>query len=102
MLSEEMAIDRENLGDVHYRVSEKTGGAGRQKDIAWGASNRHVTGDDRDYDGLNVAAVEGVCLDYQDGTAEPGLRATRLWQIRPPNLAALKLHHRGLPGVLVK
>jgi hypothetical protein len=100
VLRKEVTIDRENLGDVHYRVSKKTRGAGRQKHIAWGSRNFQVTGDDRDYGGLNAAAVEGVRLDDKDWPTEPGFRATRLGEIRPPDLSALNIVHRLLPRFL--
>jgi hypothetical protein len=58
VLREEVAIDRENLRDINYRVSEKTRGAGRQKYIAWGSGNFQVAGYDRDDDSLDAAAVE--------------------------------------------
>jgi hypothetical protein len=90
------------LGDIHDRVSGKARGAGRQKNIAWGGGYLQVARDHRDYDSLDAAAVEGVCLDHQHRLAKSGLGAARLGKIRPPNLAALKLAHRRLPRVLVE
>ncbi|SPE36182.1 hypothetical protein SBA6_520008 [Candidatus Sulfopaludibacter sp. SbA6] len=51
---------------------------------------------------MNAAAVEGVCLNNQNRPPESRLGAARLGEIGPPDLAALNVVHRRLPGVLIE
>ena len=94
------AVESEDLGDIDDRIAGKTRRAGRQRDIPRCTGKIEITRDHGDYHRLNAAAVEGVCLDHKYRPTEARLRAPKVGEISPPDLAtlnvALRCHQESL------
>ena len=65
----------------------ESGGSRAEQDVAGRLGPAQVAGERDADDGGDVAAVEGVTLDDDDGAPEAGLRARGLGQVGPPDLA---------------
>ena len=93
MLGQEAAVEGQELGDIDDRVAGKARRSRRQQDIARGVGQLEVAGNHGYDNGLNAAAVEGVCLDHKDRPPASRLGAARFGKIGPPDLSPLNLVH---------
>ena len=87
VLGQETSVEGQELGDIDDRVAGEARRSRRQQDIAWDIGKHQVARDHGHDDSLNVAAVEGVCLDDKD---------------RSPVSRFPAESHPYLPGVLVE
>lgn len=83
-----LKIKRHDLRYVGHRVFRQTGDGGWQQDIAGCVDQLEVRRDAQRDRRLYAAAVESVRLDYDNGSAETGLRSDRIAKVSPPDLAA--------------
>lgn len=88
MLGKKLAVQRENLRDVHHRIAPQPGGPRWKQDIARRIRKIQVRGNHRNQCGLDAAAIERVGLNDENGAAVAGLRPSWSRKMRPPEFAA--------------
>jgi len=69
-------------------------------DISWSVIQTEITRQNGHDDSADTAFVEGITLDYNNGSPKTGLGSARLREIRPPNFSTLN-DPRQLPRFLV-
>lgn len=89
---QKLAVQRDDLRDVHHRVRRKQTRALAQPYVAGSLGQIQVGCDGCCYYGLYAAAVECIGLDNQDGSPVAGFGAGGNTKMRPPDLTAPYFH----------
>src|SRR5262249_53344063 len=85
-------VERHDLRDIRDGVLAEPRRLCRQEDVSGGIGQSQIARQGDADDGGDLAAIERVALDHDDGPMESRLRSGGRRQVRPPDLA-LSDHH---------
>lgn len=91
-VGQEVAIHGDDLRDVGYGISGQPSGPGWYQHVARSFNQAQVGSQDDRQNGTQATAIESIALDNQNQPPESRLRARRLAQVGPPDLASLNYH----------